>query len=142
MAGRCKRISTKLLRKVVDYLNNIHAHLKIEKFKEIRANKEELVLQGPEGPHDVRIIQSYPSKVVAPPPGASHRIVDRVLLLACLQYKRTLPKNQATWFWRSSSHSFFIGHAWRSSSCANNQEQSWSQKHHPQSGLHNTHAAS
>jgi len=51
---------------VVDYLNNIHAHLKVDKFKEIRANQEELVLQGPEGPHDVRIIQSYPSKVTHP----------------------------------------------------------------------------
>ena len=63
----CKRISTKLLRKVVDYLNRIHEHLKVPKFKEIRANQEELVLQGPEGPQDVRIMSSYPSKVLVPP---------------------------------------------------------------------------
>lgn len=59
----CKRISTKLLRKVVDYLNLIHHHLKIPKMKEIRANQEEIVLQGPEGSQDVRIMNSYPSKV-------------------------------------------------------------------------------
>jgi hypothetical protein len=31
--------------------------------KTIRENQEEVHLQGPEGPEDIRIIQSYPSKV-------------------------------------------------------------------------------
>jgi hypothetical protein len=67
----CKRISTKLLRKVVEYLNLIHKHLNVPKYKELRANQEELVLQGPEGSEDVRIIQSYPSKVrLNPSPSA------------------------------------------------------------------------
>jgi hypothetical protein len=34
-----------------------------QQMKVIRANQEEVHLRGPEGPEDVRIIQSYPSKV-------------------------------------------------------------------------------
>jgi hypothetical protein len=34
-----------------------------DKMKTIRENQEEVHLQGPEGPEDIRIIQSYPSKV-------------------------------------------------------------------------------
>ena len=32
-------------------------------FKVIRQNMEEIVLQGPDGVNDVRIVNSYPSKV-------------------------------------------------------------------------------
>lgn len=59
----CKRISTKLLRNVVKYLDHIHQELNVPKFRELRANQEELVLQGPEGRYDVRLLNSYPSKV-------------------------------------------------------------------------------
>ena len=60
----CKRISTKLLRNVVKFLHLIYDVLKCEHLKVIRANQEEVHLQGPEGPQDVRVIQSYPSKVI------------------------------------------------------------------------------
>lgn len=60
----CKRISQKLLRNVQMFLNYIFRNLDIKPFKVIRANMEELVLLGPEGPFDRRVINSYPSKVM------------------------------------------------------------------------------
>jgi hypothetical protein len=62
----CKRISTKLLRNVVKYLDHIHEQLNVPKFRELRSNQEELVLQGPDGRYDVRLLNSYPSKVTRP----------------------------------------------------------------------------
>lgn len=59
----CKRISTKLLRNVTMFLGIIYDVLKCEHHRIIRANQEEVHLQGDEGYRDVRIIQSYPSKV-------------------------------------------------------------------------------
>lgn len=59
----CKRISQKLLRNVMKFLALIHEGLGTPEFKEIRCNMEELVLQGPEGTSDVRVVNSYPSKV-------------------------------------------------------------------------------
>lgn len=59
----CKRISTKLLRNVTMFLGIIYDVLKCDHLKIIRANQEEVHLQGDEGYRDVRIIQSYPSKV-------------------------------------------------------------------------------
>ena len=59
----CKRISTKLLRNVTMFLGIIYDVLKCEKHKIIRANQEEVHLQGDEGYRDVRVIQSYPFKV-------------------------------------------------------------------------------
>ena len=59
----CKRISQKLLRNVQKFLNLIYDGLKVQPFKEIRCNMEELVLQGPDGTSDVRTVNSYPSKV-------------------------------------------------------------------------------
>ena len=63
----CKRISQKLLRNVQKFLNLIYDGLKVQPFKEIRCNMEELVLQGPDGTSDVRTVNSYPSKVCAVP---------------------------------------------------------------------------
>ena len=63
----CKRISQKLLRNVQKFLNLIYEGLKVPPFKEIRCNMEELVLQGPDGTTDVRIVNSYPSKVRSSP---------------------------------------------------------------------------
>ena len=59
----CKRISQKLLRNVYKFLCLIYSELRVPKLKEIRLNFEEIVLQGPEGDQDVRVVNSYPSKV-------------------------------------------------------------------------------
>lgn len=59
----CKRISQKLLRNVVKFLGLIYETLGYEKLPVIRANCEEIHIQGPEGSADVRITNSYPSKV-------------------------------------------------------------------------------
>ena len=60
----CKRISQKLLRNIQKFFyimcgQNLAEH----SFKVVRQNMEEVVLRGPEGTHDVRIVNSYPSKV-------------------------------------------------------------------------------
>lgn len=60
----CKRISQKLLRNVCKFLDLIYQdnpHGIVHKV--INANSEELVLQGPEGLADRRVVNSYPSKV-------------------------------------------------------------------------------
>ena len=59
----CKRISQKLLRNVQTFLEHIYAGLGVPKYKVIRSNMEELVVQGPETPQDRRVVNSYPSKV-------------------------------------------------------------------------------
>jgi len=59
----CKRISQKLLRNVQKFLSLIHEGTGVPAMKEIRCNMEEIVLQGPEGSEDVRVVNSYPSKV-------------------------------------------------------------------------------
>ena len=60
----CKRISQKLLRNVIKFINEICKNdLESCGFKVIRQNMEEIVLQGMEGVTDNRIVNSYPSKV-------------------------------------------------------------------------------
>lgn len=59
----CKRISQKLLRNICKFLELIYLELKVAKHKVIRCNMEEIVLQGPEGDQDIRVVNSYPSKV-------------------------------------------------------------------------------
>jgi len=60
----CKRISQKLLRNVQKFFNEMVEHnMAAHGFKVIRQNMEEIVLQGPDGVNDVRIVNSYPSKV-------------------------------------------------------------------------------
>jgi hypothetical protein len=59
----CKRISQKLLRNVVKFLNLIYENTGEPPMKIIRANCEEIHIQGPEGTNDVRVTNSYPSKV-------------------------------------------------------------------------------
>ena len=63
----CKRISQKLLRNVQKFLALAFEATGMAPYKEIRSNMEELVLQGPDGTGDVRIVNSYPSKVVPRP---------------------------------------------------------------------------
>jgi hypothetical protein len=62
----CKRISQKLLRNVVKFLNLIYESTGEAPMHVIRANCEEIHIQGPEGSSDIRITNSYPSKVIPP----------------------------------------------------------------------------
>ena len=59
----CKRISQKLLRNVKKFLDLVFVELDMCPYKVVRSNCEELVLQGPEGKQDLRVVNSYPSKV-------------------------------------------------------------------------------
>lgn len=60
----CKRISQKLLRNIQKFLYLIYEELKVEPYKVVRLNMEEIVLNGDEGGQDIRIVNSYPSKVI------------------------------------------------------------------------------
>ena len=59
----CKRISQKLLRNVKKFLDLIYTELDVHPYKIVRSNCEELVILGPESRQDLRIVNSYPSKV-------------------------------------------------------------------------------
>jgi hypothetical protein len=59
----CKRISQKLMRNVAKFLSLIYKDTQCQQMPVIRSNMEEVVLQGPDGLHDVRTVNSYPSKV-------------------------------------------------------------------------------
>lgn len=59
----CKRISQKLLRNVIKFLELIYVGMGVPKFRVLRENMEELVIRGPESIQDIRIVNSYPSKV-------------------------------------------------------------------------------
>ena len=61
----CKRISQKLMRNVTKFVGLIYEALPgTPHMPVIRSNMEEVVLQGPDGCQDVRIVNSYPSKVM------------------------------------------------------------------------------
>jgi hypothetical protein len=93
----CKRISQKLLRNVMKFMSLIHEGLGTPEFKEIRCNMEELVLQGPDGTSDVRIVNSYPSK-------ASRRESGRDLNLIEIQSNQApVQRVFAVSKWRMSS---------------------------------------
>lgn len=59
----CKRISQKLLRNIAKFLDIIYRIMQIHPYKIIRANMEEIALLGPESSNDLRVVNSYPSKV-------------------------------------------------------------------------------
>ena len=59
----CKRISHKLLRNIQKFLDLIYVELAVPRYRVIRCNMEEIVLKGPHSDTDVRIVNSYPSKV-------------------------------------------------------------------------------
>jgi len=62
----CKRISQKLLRNCVKFFYEVcKQDLAAAGFKVVRQNMEEIVLRGPGGERDVRVVNSYPSKVGA-----------------------------------------------------------------------------
>ena len=64
----CKRISQKLLRNVVKFFELMCKNdLKAAGFATVRSNMEELVVRNVQDVTDVRIINSYPSKVMLPP---------------------------------------------------------------------------
>jgi hypothetical protein len=76
----CKRISQKLLRNVQKFFGVIcNDDVANSEFSVIRSNMEEVVLRGPVGLHDVRVVNSYPSKV----PPAHAKVFLR---LACALY--------------------------------------------------------
>eukprot|EP00961_Rhodomonas_salina_P298032 3937739-Rhodomonas_salina.2 len=55
--------SQKLLRNIVKFLETIYMELDIAPNKVLRLNQEEVHIKGTEGAHDVRVVNSYPSKV-------------------------------------------------------------------------------
>ena len=59
----CKRISQKLLRNVIRFLELIYLELGVSPYKVLRLNSEEVHLAGNEGQGDLRVINSYPSKI-------------------------------------------------------------------------------
>ena len=59
----CKRISQKLLRNIVKFLELIYLELGVTPYKVLRMNSEEVHVAGNEGQGDVRVINSYPSKI-------------------------------------------------------------------------------
>jgi hypothetical protein len=62
----CKRISQKILRNVMKFAGLIaDQDMSTINCKILKENSEEIYLQGPLGKTDVRIINSYPSKVTA-----------------------------------------------------------------------------
>lgn len=60
----CKRISQKLLRNIAKFLDIIYTVLRVSPYKVERANMEEIAVLGPESASDLRIVNSYPSKVL------------------------------------------------------------------------------
>ena len=62
----CKRISQKLLRNVQKFLGLIFEALSEKPYDVVRSNMEEYAIHGCEGPHDRRVVNSYPSKVSTP----------------------------------------------------------------------------
>jgi hypothetical protein len=64
----CKRISQKLLRNVQKFFSVIcNDDVASSGFTITRSNMEEMVLKGPVSIHDLRVVNSYPSKVPPPP---------------------------------------------------------------------------
>ena len=74
----CKRISQKLLRNVQKFFSVIcNDDVASSGFSVARSNMEEMVLKGPVGIHDLRVVNSYPSKVL---PARVQKSVLRVCL--------------------------------------------------------------
>ena len=56
-----------MLGNICRFLDLLYAELRVQKFKVVRQNQEELIINGPEGMSDLRVINSYPSKVLYHP---------------------------------------------------------------------------
>ena len=77
----CKRISQKLMRNVTKFVDLIYAAIPgTPPLPVIRSNMEEVVLQGPDGRQDVRIVNSYPSKVLLHTSFSLHTLVYTLVL--------------------------------------------------------------
>ena len=74
----CKRISQKLLRNICKFLSLIYEAGGKKPMQVIRCNMEEMVVLGPEGSQDYRVVNSYPSKVTPPPARRSSRFRIRL----------------------------------------------------------------
>lgn len=59
----CKRISQKLLRNIVKFMDLIYLELGVHPYKVLRMNSEEVHIHGNEGHGDLRVVNSYPSKI-------------------------------------------------------------------------------
>jgi hypothetical protein len=81
----CKRISQKLLRNVRKFIDLVFLDNRSKPYRVIRENAEEIFLQGPEGPHDIRVVNSYPSRV--PPPTLGFRSLHRFDLPLFRRYR-------------------------------------------------------
>lgn len=81
----CKRISQKLLRNITKFLEIIHTELEIAPSKVLRLNSEEVHIKGNEGPMDIRVVNSYPSKVMIIIVTSPHTMLDtlRFINLTC-----------------------------------------------------------
>lgn len=55
----CKRISQKLLRNILKFLDTIYKELRVPPYRVIRQNAEELVVAGPEGHRDTRHVSEW-----------------------------------------------------------------------------------
>ena len=76
----CKRISQKLMRNVTKFVDLIYAAIPgTPPLPVIRSNMEEVVLKGPDGGQDVRIVNSYPSKVLLHTSFSLHTLVYTLL---------------------------------------------------------------
>ena len=87
----CKRISQKLLRNVQKFFSVIcNDDVASSGFHVTRSNMEEMVLKGPVGIHDLRVVNSYPSKVLRRPckslllRALYARYCVRVIVCACI----------------------------------------------------------
>lgn len=82
----CKRISQKLLRNCVKFFYEVcKQDLAASGFKVVRQNMEEIVLRGPGGERDVRVVNSYPSKV---PRAQSRKVKSLPKSLRCAKSGR------------------------------------------------------
>jgi hypothetical protein len=83
----CKRISQKLMRNVQKFFGVIcNDDVTSSGFSVTRSNMEEMVLKGPVGIHDLRVVNSYPSKVSVAHPAKVCFSCDvcKSLLFLCL----------------------------------------------------------
>jgi hypothetical protein len=92
----CKRISQKLMRNVTKFLSLIYAELPNSPvMPTLRCNMEEVLLQGPDGVQDIRIVNSYPSQVKRLCIASTHNDdTTRVVLLYLVRLRR---KQTFTW---------------------------------------------
>lgn len=63
----CKRISCKLLRNCIKFMNIIADVLKVAPMPFVKQTMDEVEIQGNESKYDTRKLNSYPSKVTPPP---------------------------------------------------------------------------